>query len=135
MFARLLIAAPLLLLATPAFAQKAEGGGPPQRVRSVVLYGNETCPPATDPDEIVVCAQSGDSPYRIPKEFRDMPDESAKAQSWGSRVETITEVNRAVLPGSCSPIGSYGQSGCSQAAIRQWYREQQDRKAKASRIP
>jgi len=135
MFARLLIAAPLLLAATPAFAQKQDGGPPPQRVRSVVLYGDQKCPPAADPDEIVVCATGDESPYRIPKEFRELPDESAKAQSWTTRAETVVDANRAVLPGSCSPIGSYGQSGCSQAAIRQWYRERADQKAKAGRVP
>ena len=135
MFARLLIAAPLLLIATPAFAQKAEAGGPPQRVRSVILHGEESCPPATDPDEIVVCANGDESPYRIPKQFREVPDESAKAQSWTNRTDTVMEANRAVLPGSCSPIGSYGQSGCSQAAIRQWYRERADQRRKAGRVP
>lgn len=135
MFARVLIAVPLLLVAMPAFAQKTEAGGPPQRVRSVVLYGDDKCPPPTDPDEIVVCASGGESPYRIPKEFRDQPDEGAKAQAWGSRVDTITEVNRAVLPGSCSVIGSYGQSGCAQQAVRQWYRERMDARRKADRVP
>ena len=134
MFARLLIAAPLLFVATPAFAQKQDAGGPPQRVRSVITYGDQKCPTSKDPDEIVVCADGGEQ-YRIPKEFRELPDESAKAQAWGSRVETITEVNRAVLPGSCSPIGTYGQSGCSQAAVREWYRERADQKAKADRVP
>lgn len=140
MFARVLIAVPLLMVAQlltaePAFAQKAEAGGPPQRVRSVVLYGDEKCPPATDPDEIVVCAGGGDSPYRIPREFRNLPDESAKAQSWGSRVDTITEVNRATLPGACNAIGTFGQTGCSQQAIRQWYRERADQRAKEGRVP
>ncbi|MCW3847657.1 hypothetical protein OF829_10415 [Sphingomonas sp. LB-2] len=135
MFARLMFAVPLLLIATPALAQKEGGAPPPQRVRSVVLYGEEQCPKSTDPDEIVVCAQGGDSPYRIPKELRDQPNESAAAQSWTRRTETVTEVNRAVLPGSCSPIGSYGQSGCSQAMIREWYRERADQRRKAGRVP
>lgn len=135
MFARLLIAAPLVLVATPAFAQKETGGPPPQRVRSVVLYGDQTCPKSDDPNEIVVCAKSGDSPYRIPKEFRDLPDESAKAQSWTSRTDTVMEVNRATMPGSCSPIGTGGATGCSQQAVRQWYRERQDQKRKEDRVP
>lgn len=135
MFARLPIAAPLLLIATPCFAQKTEAGGPPQRVRSVILRGEESCPPATDPDEIVVCAKSEDSPYRIPKEFRELPDESAKAQAWGSRVDTITEVNRAVLPGACNSVGTFGQTGCTSQMVRQWYRERADKRAKENRVP
>lgn len=134
-FTRLLIAAPLLLIATPSFAQKTEAGGPPQRVRSVILHGEEACPPATDPDEIVVCATSADSPYRIPKEFRDQPDEGPKGQAWGARVETITDVNRATLPGACNALGTFGQSGCTSQMIRQWQREQADKKRKASQVP
>ena len=42
-------------------------------------------------------------------------------QAWGARAETMDEVSRQVLPNSCSVIGSYGQSGCQQAFIRQWY--------------
>lgn len=132
MFARLLIAAPLLLIAAPALAQETEG--PPQRVRSVVLYNGEKCPPATDPNEIVVCADGGEQ-YRIPKEFRNLPDEGPKGQAWGARVDTITEVNRAVLPGACNPVGTFGQSGCTSQMVRQWYRERADRRAKEDRVP
>ena len=135
MFTRLLIAVPALLIAAPAFAQATESSGPPQRVRSVILHGDETCPTASTPDEIVVCAKSEDSPYRIPREFRELPDESAKAQDWGSRVETITEVNRAVLPGACNPIGTFGQTGCSSQFVRQWQREKADQRAKEDRVP
>ena len=134
MLTRLMFAAaPVLLFATPALAQ--ESSTPPQRVRSVILYGEQTCPPATDPDEIVVCAKSEDSPYRIPREFRELPDEGPQAQAWGRRVETVEEVNRAVLPGSCSAIGSFGQSGCNRAAIRQWYQERLERRIREDRVP
>jgi hypothetical protein len=135
MFARVLIAAPLLIVAMPAFAQQTDAGGPPQRVRSVVLYGEEKCPPATDPNEIVVCASGGESPYRIPKEFRELPDESAKAQSWRSRVDTVIDVNREVLPGACNSVGTFGLTGCSQQAVREWQRQNADRKAKENRVP
>ncbi|MES2444304.1 MAG: hypothetical protein V4574_15865 [Pseudomonadota bacterium] len=134
MLARLIFAAPLLLIATPAFAQSAgTGDAPPKRVRSVILFGEEKCPRTADPDEIVVCANGGESPYRIPKEFRDQPKEGATAQAWTRRMETVEEVNRAGLPNSCSPIGTGGQTGCTRQMIQQWYQDRLDRRARATR--
>lgn len=122
------------LIAAPAPAQEAAAqDGPPKRVRSILLYGDEKCPPAQSPDEVVVCANAGDSPYRIPKRFRNQPNEGAAAQAWTNRVETVEEFNRAGLPNSCSPVGTGGQTGCTRAAIRQWYQERLDAKAKAAR--
>jgi hypothetical protein len=132
MFAKLLIAAPLLLVAAPSFAQEA-GEGPPKRVRSVILYGQEACPKPTDPDEIVVCASGGDSPYRIPQRFRNQPAEGPAARSWSRRVEMVEEVNRAGLPNSCSPIGTGGQTGCTRQMIQQWYQQRLEQEAKAAR--
>ena len=126
------------LLAGPAVVQDASKDAPqepPKRIRSILLYGDEECPKSNDPDEIVVCAKSGESPYRIPKRFRDQPSEDAAAQSWTRRMETVEEVNRAGLPDSCSPVGSGGQTGCTRKFIQQWAQERLDQKAKASRVP
>jgi hypothetical protein len=132
MLSTLLFAA---LLAGPAAPQDgAKGDGPPSRVRSVLLYGDEQCPKAENPDEIVVCADAGESPYRIPKRFRNQPDEGAAAQAWTNRVESVEEFNRAGLPNSCSPVGIGGQTGCTRSMIRQWYQERVDQKAKAARV-
>jgi hypothetical protein len=126
----------LMLFAAALVAQDAPAPqGPPKRVRSILLYGEEQCPKSTDPDEVVICANAGDSPYRIPKQFRNQPDEGAAAQAWTNRVETVEQVNRAGLPNSCSPVGSQGQTGCTRDAIRQWYQERLDQKAKAARVP
>ncbi len=132
MLARLLIAT--ALLAGPAVAQdQSAPQDPPKRVRSILLYGDEKCPPSQDPDEIVVCANAGDSPYRIPKRFRDQPKEDAASQAWTNRVETVEEFNRAGLPNSCSPVGTGGQTGCTRKFLQQWYQERLDAKAKAAR--
>ncbi|MBR0551395.1 hypothetical protein J7S20_02615 [Sphingomonadaceae bacterium LXI357] len=96
--------------------QDGETSQPPQRVRSVVLYGDEKCPKA-EGDEIVVCAHAGESPYRIPKEFRRSPPDVAH-QAWTRRAEMVEDVNRAGLPDSCSPIGTGGQTGCTAEMIR-----------------
>lgn len=139
MIVRLMVAA--ALLAGPAMAQDSKqsqdsgNSGPPKRVRSILLYGKEECPKPESEEEIVVCANGGDSPYRIPKEFRNARKDDAGSQAWTNRVEMVEEVNRAGLPNSCSPVGSGGQTGCTAAAIRQWYQERLDAKAKAAQIP
>lgn len=131
MLSTLLFAA---LMAGPVAAQDSGAQeGPPRRVRSILLYGDEKCPPAESPDEVVVCANAGDSPYRIPKRFRNQPKEGAASNAWTNRVETVEEFNRAGLPNSCSPVGTGGQTGCTRAMIRQWYQERLDAKAKAAR--
>ncbi|MDV3456634.1 hypothetical protein RZN05_06520 [Sphingomonas sp. HF-S4] len=123
------------LIAGPALPQdSAQGDGPPQRVRSILLYGDEQCPKAQSEDEIVVCANAGESPYRIPKRFREQPKEGPASNAWTNRVESVEQFNRAGLPNSCSPVGSGGQTGCTRAAIRQWYQERVDQKAKAARV-
>jgi len=139
MIVRLLVAA--ALLAGPALAQDskqaqdADQSGPPKRVRSILLYGKEECPKPQNEDEIVVCANGGESPYRIPKEFRNQRKDDAASQAWTNRVEMVEEVNRAGLPNSCSPVGTGGQTGCTRAAIRQWYQERLEQKAKDAAIP
>lgn len=131
MLSTLLFAA---LMAGPVAAQDSGAQeSPPRRVRSILLYGDEKCPPAESPDEVVVCANAGDSPYRIPKRFRNQPKEGAASNAWTNRVETVEEFNRAGLPNSCSPVGTGGQTGCTRAMIRQWYQERLDAKAKAAR--
>jgi hypothetical protein len=132
MLARLFLAAPLLLIALPASAQQSAGTGdpPPKRVRSVITYGDEACPKQTDPDEIVVCAKGGESPYRIPKRFRDQPKDGPTARAWTDRMETVEEVNRAGLPNSCSPIGTGGQTGCTRQMIQQWYQDRVNQRAR-----
>jgi hypothetical protein len=131
MLSTLLFAA---LMASPATAQDSgPREDPPKRVRSILLYGDEQCPKSEDPNELVVCANAGESPYRIPKRFRNQPNEGAAAQAWTNRVESVEEFNRAGLPNSCSPVGTGGQTGCSRAFIRQWYQERLDAKAKAAR--
>jgi hypothetical protein len=126
------------LLAMPAMAQDNAGqtqNGPPKRIRSVLLFGEEQCPKATDPDEIVVCANSGDSPYRIPKQFRNAAKTDAANQPWTNRMEYVEQVNRAGLPNSCSAIGTGGQTGCTRQFIQQWAQERLDKKVKDAAVP
>ncbi len=126
-----------MLAATPVLAQDGEpagAGAPPQKVRSVLLYGDESCPKPASPDEVVICARPGDSPFRIPKALRKT-EPGPEGTSWVRRAELVDEVNRAVLPGSCNPIGSYGQSGCTIRMLQQWKAEQRAKKAEEAAIP
>jgi len=117
------LAALTAAVATPVLAQESQNTQePPKRIRNVLLFGDDTCPKPSSPDEIVVCASGGESPYRIPKRFRAQP-QVAGNQPWSNRVELIEDVNRAGLPNSCSPIGSGGQTGCTRQFIQQWAQE------------
>jgi hypothetical protein len=113
---RFLLSGPLLL-STGAFAAES---GPPQRTTTVTVYGDDPCPKPQG-DDIVVCARKPERErYRIPKELRH-EGEDLSEQSWGARTEALEEANRATMPGGCSTVGSYGQTGCYQQMLRQWY--------------
>lgn len=110
---------------------QAQTGQPPKRVRSITLTGNDKCPPSTA-NEVVVCSRiNPNDQYRVPKELRRPPEIPAKNQSWVNRAETMDQVGRTAggLPDTCSPVGSGGFTGCSQANARQWYLERQALKA------
>lgn len=97
----------------PTQAETAQGGQPPQRVRSVTLNAGQACPKGTG-DEVVVC-QTLDQPYRIPKSLRDDKPIPAQNQSWVNRAAALDEVGRVAggLPDTCSAVGTGGQSGCA----------------------
>ena len=115
------------LIALPSIAAaQASQGSPPDRVRSVTLKAGEKCPPAVG-NEVVVC-QTLDEPFRIPKEFRGNP-EAPQNQSWANRAETVDTASReaAGLPDTCSPVGTGGQTGCTQQFMRQSANERRAR--------
>lgn len=113
-----------LAFAAPAWAQQDTPKPPPERIVDAEVYGDDPCPKATD-DEIVVCRRlpEGDR-FRLPKRFRE-PTEQAGNTAWGTRVQAIDEIGRVAggLPNTCSPIGSGGATGCTQAMIDGWYAE------------
>lgn len=114
-------------LSATAFAQEgdslAQSGSPPERTSVLYTYGDEPCPEARE-GEIVVCAQRPEAErYRVPKELREelKEDEAVGGGSWTSAVEGYENVARASRPNSCSPVGSYGFTGCAAAALRDWF--------------
>jgi hypothetical protein len=135
-----LVLAATLALPAGASAQvesAGETGRAPQRVRSVTLEGNETCPKAQG-DEVVVCSRlNPDEQFRIPKPLRDTAEPVAKNQAWTNRVATADQVSRVAggLPDTCSPVGSGGQTGCALAINRAWAAERRAAEKNDSMIP
>ncbi|WP_326524093.1 hypothetical protein [Sphingomonas sp.] len=130
MMIRLMLAAAVIATPTLATAQD-DAGAPPQRIRSVQVKPGEPCPPSTK-DEVIVCAPQDQEQYRIPKALRAEPKTTVQSTSHAVRMERVMQDNRRVLPGSCSPIGSNGQTGCAQAAAEAWSAEM---RAKANGQP
>jgi hypothetical protein len=120
-----LLLAPLMMIAAPAFAQAEP---PPERIFNLIVYGDEPCPQSDDPEDIVVCARKPESErYRIPKKLREKPD-VVGGPGWGSQVATMENVQRQILPNSCSAIGSNGFTGCNAARLAQWFAERRMQK-------
>jgi hypothetical protein len=122
----------LLLLFAPAKPGFAETSG---RESTLIVYGDDPCPRSADPEEIVVCARRPEEDrYRIPPRLRERPDRRMES-SWGARVADLEEAQRFTRPNGCSVVGSNGQTGCTQAMIRQWFAERRASAAQDSSIP
>ena len=120
---RLLAVAVVIAAPLPALAQDA---APPKRIRSIQLQPGEKCPASTG-EEIVVCGTAEKDQYRIPQALREEPKQDATSTSWAVKTDRVMEDNRRVLPGSCSPIGTNGQTGCAQKAAEAWTAEKRAR--------
>ena len=95
---------------------------PPERESALVVYGDDPCPRAADPDEIVVCARRPEEErYRIPAPLRE--DRQPTEPSWSAQAAQLEEAQRDTRPDSCSVVGSFGQSGCTQELLRRWREE------------
>ncbi len=138
-FAKTLLASIFLLSSTSAFAELDRltkddigRGSAPERISFLVTYGQDECPEAVG-DEIIVCAATPESErYRIPLQVREEKDEDLPGGSWASAVESLDHQASMNRPNSCSVNGSGGQTGCTQAALRQWFAERRG-KLNASR--
>jgi hypothetical protein len=109
---------PVVTAAPSAAAQPVDNDA---RTVSIVVYGNDPCPPGKD-DEIVVCAREPESErYRIPKRFRGKKEQAAPGNSWANKTRSSEDASRtaAGLPDTCSAVGSGGQTGCYQHFVTQ----------------
>lgn len=117
----------LLALAASAPATAAE---PPRRTTTTTVFGDDPCPTASNGD-IIVCGRLPESErYRIPKKLRENKKARVE-QNWAARNETLDDLARTARPNSCSVVGLGGQTGCSEAMLRQWADE---RRAEGKRV-
>lgn len=128
---RLLLPAFLILLAPAPVLALAQA--PPARESTIIVYGDDPCPqPETESDAVVCARRPEEERYRIPRPIRErQPIET----SWASRVESLEDESRPMRPGSCSAVGSGGQTGCMNAMIRQWFAERRARRAAEAGVP
>jgi hypothetical protein len=118
MKALFLAAGALVAAAAPAGAQTpAASRAAEPKISTMIIYGDDPCPPSTD-DTIVVCARKPDKErYRIPEAFRGDPNDP-KSQAWASRATALEYAGRSGI-GSCSTVGPGGASGCFNQIVRQ----------------
>ena len=82
------------------------------KISTLLVFGNDPCPRSTE-DEVVVCARQPESErYRIPKQFRGKRYNAARDGSWAGTAKVLEYVSTRGLPGSCSFVGTAGQTGC-----------------------
>ena len=114
-----LAAAAALVLTTPQLNAPALAASPQQKLATMLVFGSDPCPRSSE-DEVIVCARQPESErYRIPKQFRGRQYNAARDGSWAGTAKVLEYVSRQGLPDSCSPTGSYGQSGCFRKFLEQ----------------
>ena len=110
-----LMAAPAAMLLTLAPAAEAQNAN--YRTRTVVVFGDDACPVASNPDEIIVCARRPEEErYRIPKAIRDEERAEAIAKEdnvAANRAALVSSRTGATGTGSCSTVGGGGITGCT----------------------
>lgn len=111
-----------LAAASPLAAQDAAG----DKVRMVIVYGEDAAPVA-EGDEIVVVARMPEADrYRIPPGLYQSDNPANTA--WINRVERLEFVGASGTL-SCTAVGVGGSTGCTQEMIRNAYA---DKKASPS---
>jgi hypothetical protein len=104
----------LLALAPMAYAAPALAQDGTYRARTVVVFGKDECPKATNPDEVIVCARRPEEErYRIPKDIREQETIARKDQVGANRAALASGQASATGVGSCSAAGAGGWTGCS----------------------
>ena len=96
------------------------------QVNQVYTFGNDPCPPCTDPNVITVCAQlPEDQRFRIPENLRSNPNDPAN-EAWTNRAIALSYVGATGI-GSCSTVGPGGFTGCANQLINQAVAERRGR--------
>lgn len=127
----------LAMSATAAFAQAPNSTDTVEqankRIRTVVIYGNDPCPPAANPDEIVVCARRPEEErYRLPPSTRDEATRSRRNDAWAARVRSMEGLGRA---DKCTAVGNADLTGCTLEQIERAAAERRAAQAEAQNTP
>jgi hypothetical protein len=117
-------------------ADLGAAGTPPEKVAELTVYGSDPCPRSSG-DEIVVCARMPESErYRVPKRLRNQRKHDVPSTAWGARgVQELEYVSRVGRPDSCTPVGTFGQSGCMDQFLSSWRAERNEAKEDSSSVP
>ena len=123
-----------LLSAGVALAAAAQETVPSEeRLRQVIVYGTEPCPPSPD-GEIVICARRPEEErYRVPETLRET-DTGPEGESWAARARTLEYIGETGIQ-SCSPVGPGGHTGCLEELIERAREERRAAAAEAADIP
>lgn len=109
------------LIAGLAFASPGIAQDQNEHVNQLIVYGDDPCPKATDPNEITVCFRKGESErYRIPEPLRE--SQSPQNDAWNNRVLAYEVVGKTGIL-SCTPVGPGGSTGCLSKLIDNAYAE------------
>ncbi len=110
--------APLLALmfaTTPVAAQEMADKPSAMEIyrqRTVTVYGNDPCPVAQSPDEVVVCARRPEEErYRL-RTVEPVPGQRTE-QGGAARVNGADSTRLAGGSGSCTTVGPNGPAGCT----------------------
>lgn len=98
-----------------------------KRIRTVVIYGNDPCPPAASEEEIVVCARRPEEErFRLPPSTRDQATRTRRNDAWAARVRDMEGLGRT---DKCSAVGNADLTGCT---VEQIERAAAERRAAAA---
>lgn len=104
-----------------------------KRIRTVVIYGEDPCPPAASDEEIVVCARRPEEErYRLPPSTRDEATRSRRNDAWAARVRDMEGIGRT---DKCSPVGNADLTGCTVEQIARAKAEREAAQAEAASVP
>ncbi len=98
------------------------GDGTQPRQRFVTVFGVDTCPPPSSPDEIVVCTRLPDAEqYRVPTQLRRANDKRVSAYEYNRNLLLGDGSGGAGSGiGSCSVNGPGGYIGCNRKQVDAW---------------
>lgn len=106
-------------LAAPVAAQDTGG----DKVRMVILYGEDAAPQASSDEILVVARLPENDRFRIPETLRFSDDPANMA--WARRVEKLDLIGQSGTM-SCSTAGAGGFTGCTQQLINAFYADKRE---------